>query len=112
MWRYTMLVFFSVQLSACMTFTVEGDLPKTPGSTTGNETVHGSLYGIEWSDHVVEKCGNREGITRVRFHTNAAYLVASVASLGLYVPQNVTWWCDGTPSEEPEDDIYIPGGGN
>ncbi len=96
-------------LSGCMTFTVEGDLPKTPDSTTGTETVHGSVYGFEWSTHVVDKCDNRQGLSRVRYHTNALYLLASVLSLGLYVPQNVTWWCDGSASDADDEEEYVPG---
>ena len=46
----------------------------------------------------------------IRFHTNPVYLLASILTLGLYVPQNVTWWCgtevtdcaDGDQSEDCE----------
>ncbi len=97
-----------LMVSGCMTFSIEGDLPKTPDSKTRSETYHGSLYGFEWSDWTVEKCDPRQGITRVRSHTNAVYLVASVASLGFYVPHNVTWWCDGAKQPDDGDDEYHP----
>ena len=97
-------------LSGCSTFTLEGDLPKTPDSTTGTGTVHGSLYGFEWAGWQVEKCSNRQGISRVRYHTNGVFLLAAVASFGLYVPQNVTWWCDGAKPDDEDDDVYVPGG--
>jgi hypothetical protein len=94
-----------------MTFTIEGDLPKTTKSATDSETVHSSLYGIEWSKkREVEKCGNQQGLTRVRYHTNAIYLLASVVSLGMYVPQNVTWWCGATQVPDVLGDDYRPGG--
>ena len=98
-------------LSGCMTFPVEGDLPKTPASTTGGDTVHGSLYGVEWSSFTPEKCPEGLGLARVEFHTNALYLLASAVTLGLYVPQHVTWWCDGAPptEEDEDDDVYVPG---
>ena len=98
----------SLLLSGCMTFTIEGDLAKTPDSTTGDETVHRSLYGIEWSKQTVEKCENQQGLTRVRFHTNAMYLLASVVTLGLYVPQHVTWWCGASPAPDDPNDVYVP----
>ena len=107
--RFAIPVIASLFLSGCMTFTVEADLPKTADSITGSETVHKSLYGIEWSKQTVEKCANQQGLTRIRFHTNAVYLLASVASLGLYVPQNVTWWCGAQPVPDDPDDVYVPG---
>ena len=95
--------------SGCATFIVEGDVPKTPDSTTATETVHGSLYNFRWKSWSEEKCLDRKGIARLEYHTNAGYLLVSVASLGLYVPQTVTWWCDGTKPEDDED-LYVPGG--
>lgn len=101
-------------LSGCMTFSVEGDLPKTPDSTTASQVFHGSLYGFKWSAFPVEKCENQKGVSRVRYHTNAAFLVVSVLSLGAYVPQNVTWWCDGADTslsqDNEDDDEYRPEG--
>lgn len=99
-------------LSGCMTFSVEGDSPKTPDSTTATQVFHGSLYGFKWSDFPVEKCENQQGLSRVRYSTNAAFLFASVLSLGLYVPQHVTWWCDGTDISlsQDDDDEYRPEG--
>lgn len=108
--RIVFSLIFILTVPGCMTFTLEGDLPKTPDSKTRSETIHGSLYGFEWSAWVVEKCANRQGIARVRSHTNAVYLLASVASLGLYVPHNVTWWCDGAKPADDDDDVYRPEG--
>ena len=70
-----------------MTFSLEGDGDKTPDSKTKQETVHGSLYKIQWSNlgsepWTVEKCANNVSLKRVEFHTNAIYLIASVATLG------------------------------
>ena len=84
-------------LSSCMTFSLEGDGDKTPDSKTQQQTVHGSLYKIQWSSIAgdpwnVEKCDNNVALKRVEFHTNVIYLLASVATIGLYVPQTVTWW--------------------
>ena len=31
-------------------------------------------------------------------------LAASLVTLGLYVPQNVTWWCNAEEAECTEDD--------
>ncbi len=94
-------------MSACMTMTIEGDVPKTPSSKSGTDTMHGSIYGFSWSKPQVEKCDNQRGLARARYHTNAVYLLASVISAGLYVPQTVEWWCDGS-STDTDGKIYNP----
>lgn len=102
-------------LSSCMTVALEGDGDKTPGSKTQQEIVHGSLYKIQWSNlgknpWAVEKCNNNVALKRVEFETNAIYILASVATLGLYVPQTVTWWCVGEkPADDPDETLYQPG---
>ena len=104
-------LFLLFATSGCMTFIVEGDVPKTPDSETKPETVHGSLYDFRWQQWTVEKCEDRKGIARVEYHTNALYLLTSVVTLGLYVPQTVTWWCEAEKPEDDEDEeIYVPGG--
>lgn len=100
-------LFFS--LSGCATMTIEGDGQKTPQSKTGTHTVHGSFYSYVWSEPPVDKCDNRRGLYRARYHTNMAYVLASAFSLGLYVPQTVEWWCDGTPVQVEDEEEYRPG---
>ena len=95
-------------LSACATVTIEGDVPKTTKSLTGTDTVHGSFYDFVWSAPTVTKCENRQGLSRVRTHTNAAYAFISILSLGLYVPQTITWWCDGTPEDDNGEKPWVP----
>lgn len=101
------LVFVLVSVTACATFEVEGPGSIKPNSVTGSQTVHGSLYGFRWQSYSIEKC--EEGnLFRVEHHTNALMLLASVATLGLYVPQTVEWWCDTPVSNEVEEE-WIPG---
>ncbi len=100
-------------LSGCMTFVVEGEGEKTPNSVTGTATVHKSLYRFDWSDWLVERCVDGRALYRVEYHTNAAYLLVSVASLGLYVPQTVTWSCDDSARvDDGDEEEYVPGGEN
>ena len=106
--RVIFFCFMIVGLSACATVTVEGDLPKTADSTTGTDTVHGSFYNFVWSEPTVTKCETGEGLARVRTHTNVAYSFVSILSLGLYVPQTITWWCDGTPEDDADEEVYVP----
>lgn len=96
-----------------MSFELEGDGQLTPESVCQSETVHGSLYGFEWKDRVVTKCSDNLGLYRVEFHTNAAYLLVSTLSLGLYVPQTVEWTCQAPIDVEEEGEILgsIPGEG-
>ncbi len=57
-------------ISGCMSFELEGDGLKTPKSAHGSETVHGSLYGFEWSSLEIEKSSDHLGLLRVEYHTN------------------------------------------
>jgi len=93
-----MICFFMVALAGCATMILEGDGQKGPGKKL--QTVHGSYYGFVWSEPKVKVCDNSHGLYRVSYHTNALYALASLASLGLYVPQTAEWWCDETPNQE------------
>ena len=95
-------------LSGCATTTIEGDGQLTPSSTHGTHTVIGSFYGFKWSEPSADKCENGRGLYRVREHTDALYVLASVLSLGLYVPQTLEWWCDGSRHDSPNEKIYHP----
>ncbi len=106
--RTVLIYCMIVGISGCSTMTIEGDGQKTPMSKTGTHTKHGSFYNFVWSEPPVDKCENGRGLYRVRSHTNAVYALVSVASLGLYVPQTVEWWCDGTPEQIDEGDVYRP----
>ncbi len=97
-------------INGCATFEVEGSGSITPDAITGSETVHGSLYGFRWRQFNIEKCGE-DSLFRVEFHTNAGLLLASIASLGLYVPQTVEWWCY-TPADDEEEAIWDPSAGD
>lgn len=106
--RTLLLCTLIVSLAGCTTMTIEGDGQKTPASKTGTHTVHGSYYNFVWSAPAVEKCDNGHGLYRARHHTNAAYALVSLVSIGLYVPQTVEWWCDETSTEDENEDIYHP----
>lgn len=92
-----------VTLSGCMAFEVEGDGELTQNSCHGSETVHGSFWGFSWHDRDIEKCFDGSGLYRVEFSTNAFFALASVASIGFYVPQTVEWWCQALVDEDEED---------
>lgn len=106
--RNLLICCVMVSLCSCTTMTIEGDGQKTTESETGTHTVHGSFYNIVWSAPPVQKCENGHGLYRARYHTNAVYVLVSVISLGLYVPQTVEWWCDGTPDPDDDEEIYHP----
>lgn len=90
--------FFVVLLAGaagCTTFLIEGsgDRDKTPDAQKVEETIHGSFWGFDWSKRNVARCGKNRELYRIKVHQNALFVLASVASLGLYVPQSVEWWC-------------------
>ena len=82
-------------VAGCTTFLIEGagDRDKTPGAQKVQETIHGSFWGFSWSDRSVSKCEKKNELFRIKVHQNALFVLASVATLGLYVPQSVEWWC-------------------
>lgn len=96
-------------IAGCVTMTIEGDGQKTTESKTGTDTQHGSFYGFLWAEpEPVTKCDNGRGLYRARYNTNVVYSLAAVISLGLYVPQTVQWWCDGTPVPDDDQEVYVP----
>jgi hypothetical protein len=105
--RNSILLASIACVSACTTFEIEGSGSFTPDARTGSETVHGSLYGIEWQPRTVEKCG-QDTLFRVEYHTNAALLLASVATLGFYVPQTVEWWCAAASDDDEDEEVWVP----
>lgn len=106
--RAVLISCMIVSISSCATMTIEGDGQKTVESTNGTHTVHGSYYSFNWSSPKVDKCKNGRGLYRARYHTNAIYSLVSIISVGLYVPQTVQWWCDGTPNPDDDGDEYDP----
>lgn len=89
-----------VAVSGC-TFTLVGNVPKTEDSIAHKKTVNATFAKSEQFVNACEEEG--QNLAAIRYHTNPVYVIASVLSLGLYVPQNVTWWC-GTESPACEDD--------
>ena len=101
------LILAIVCAAACSTFEVEGYGSITPEAITGSETVHGSLYGFRWRPFTVEKCG-ADSLFRVEYHTNAGLLLASMVTLGLYVPQTVEWWCYAPSGDDEDEEVWDP----
>lgn len=101
------LLLIAVSLVGCSTFELEGAGAITPDSKTGSETVHGSLYGFYWRPTTVEKCG-KDHLFRVEYHTNAALILASVVTLGLYVPTTVEWWCTSAQIDDEDEEAWDP----
>ena len=103
------ICYLILTISGCATMTIEGSGEKTVQSKTGTHTVYGSYYNFVWSEPPVTKCEDGRNLYRARYHTNAVYTLATVFSLGLYVPQTVQWWCDGTPEPDEDEEEYHPG---
>ena len=109
--RISLLITIAAVLAGC-TFTLVGNAPKTETSVAQNKTINATFAK---SEQFINACADADqDLAEIRFHTNAAYLFVSILSLGLYVPENVTWWCgskepeckDGDTSEDCQD--YVP----
>ena len=99
-------------LSGC-TFTMVGNAPKSEQSVAQTKTVNSTFAK---SEQFINACAEEgQQLAEIRYHTNAVYLLASLVTLGLYVPQNVTWWCSAKDTECEEGDEsgdcepYVPG---
>ena len=72
-----------------------------PGTEWEHRTLHAFAWGLVRHDLPVENCrlGNdqRLGIDEVKIETNWGYLIASVATLGIWVPLEVSWRCAKPP---------------
>lgn len=99
--RILLLIAVAALLTGC-TFTMVADAPKTEAATVHKKTVNATFFGSEPVDNLCSD--ENESLAAIRFHTNPAYLLVSLLSLGLYVPQNVTWWCDSESAECEDGD--------
>ena len=92
------LIVSVILTTGCMHFDVENHpkgMDKTALSPKGGiETIHGSLYGFYWHKRTQENIIKAKGdvqLYRVRYCTNIFYCLASVFSIGLYVPETIEW---------------------
>ena len=91
-------------LSSC-TFTVDNyHVGKSEKDVAQNMTINAG-YANPARHNPVNVCDeDNQTLSQIRVHTNAAYLIGSLLTLGLYVPQNVTWWCHTTEKACTDDD--------
>lgn len=73
-----------------------------PATDYERRTVHSLFWGLVQQDVPTSDCVSN-AMDEVRVTTNFAYLAASVATLGIWVPLQVEWRCAKLPS--PEGDI-------
>jgi hypothetical protein len=77
------------------------ELGNQPSTEWQSATRHALFWGAIRQDVPVENCqlagGTRVGIEEVRIDTNLAYLLASVATLGAWVPLRMSWRCARPP---------------
>jgi len=105
--RTLVLASLILGVSGCMSVVIEGsgDRDKTTSAQSVQETIHGSFWGSLWNTPSVSKCDKGQELYRIKYHQNALYALVSLATLGLYVPQAVEWWCvpraDSSTDEGP-----------
>ena len=96
-----LVVLCVIAVTGC-TFTMVGNPPKTEQAIAQEKTVNSTFVKPEQFINACVEEG--QYLAAIRFHTNPVYLLASVISLGLYVPQNVTWWCSTEAGVCSDDD--------
>lgn len=86
-------------------YQVGGTAGREQGNQPGTEWEHKTLHAFAWGtvrqDLPVDNCqlgsGQRLGIEEVKVDTNFFYLLASVVTLGIWVPLEVSWRCAKPP---------------
>jgi hypothetical protein len=86
-------------------YQVGGTGGREQGNQPGTEWEHKTLHAFGWGavrqDLPVDTCqlgsGQRLGMEEVKVDTNFFYLLASVATLGIWVPLDVSWRCAKPP---------------
>lgn len=104
--RFTRILIaslFAAALTGCMTFEVGANASMTQNSLNDHEIVHGSLYGFRWRQYHVQKCDD-SALAMVEFNYNWIELLATIVTVGLYLPQTVEWWCEDKTTADDEDD--------
>lgn len=110
--RTLAVVFLVITLSmlntGCSTYHIyqiggpEGrELGNQPGTEWKGKTLHSLAWGGIRQDLPVANCrlgsGQRLGIEEVKVETNLGYALISVATLGFWVPIEVSWRCAKPP---------------
>ena len=77
------------------------ELGNQPATEWQGKTLHAFAWGAVRQDLPVDNCqlgnGQRTGIEEVQVDTNFGFVLASVVTLGLWVPLKVSWRCAKAP---------------
>jgi hypothetical protein len=78
------------------------EIGNQPTTEWERRTRNAFFWGLIRHDLPVDNCrlgdGRRTGIEEVEVRTNILYLVASVATLGIWVPLDIGWRCAAPPT--------------
>lgn len=102
------LVTASLATSGCYTYhvyQVGGEGGREGGNQPGTEWRHATLHSFAWGavrqDLPVDNCqlgnGQRFGIEEVKVDTNFGYVLISAATVGIWVPLEVSYRCAKPP---------------
>lgn len=89
--KFLPFVLLLILCSGCLSYVIEGGGEKEAAS--GKETIVKNFYGINYGERKSVKCPGDLGLYKVQVSQNGLNVIASVFSLGFYVPQDVEWWC-------------------
>lgn len=99
-WQLAAVVALLLLQSGCYHYHVFS-LPRDPATDYERETVVAYFWGLMQPDTAAEDCVSG-ALNEVKVSTNFAYLVASVATLGVVVPLEVSWRCAKEPPVDGE----------
>lgn len=99
-WQVAVVLALLLLQSGCYHYHVFS-LPRDPATDYERETVVAYFWGLMQPDTAAEDCLSG-ALNEVKVSTNFAYLVASVATLGVVVPLEVSWRCAKEPPVDGE----------
>lgn len=90
--RFAVMILICTMFAGCAHYRVHAPNPN-PGTDYKKETVHVLFWGLGQSKGVSAKnCGNNV-IDEVRFNNYLWHEVATVLTLGIWMPREVEWKC-------------------
>jgi hypothetical protein len=93
--RCTIISVLLFVMTGCASFAIQGGGNVTAkDGLRGHETVYSSCWKeSSWNKRCMLK-DSRANFVKVRYKTNFFYSLASVVTLGVFVPQDVEWWLE------------------
>ena len=86
-----------LSIPGCARFTVSVKKPN-PATDYEQATMHAFFWGAIEDKEIAERCESN-ALDEVRARTNLAYALATVVTLGIWIPMEMEWKCRKRPPQ-------------